>query len=90
MDDAYQLDEYKYGFQTEIETEVFEKGLNEEVIRAISKKKGEPDFVLDFRLKAYKTFLEMTPPNWSHLNYPPIDLQNIRYFALPPIRCLTS
>ena len=56
MDD---LKEYKYGFTTEIESERFEKGLNEDVIRAISKKKNEPQFVLDFRLKAYQKFLEI-------------------------------
>ena len=79
------LDEktYKYGFKTDIESDVFEKGLSESVIRAISQTKNEPEFVLNFRLKAFAKLQEMTPPNWSHLKYPPIDLQNIRYFSQP-------
>lgn len=75
--------EYKYGFVTEVETERFPKGLNEEVIRAISKKKGEPDFLLDFRLKAYEKWLEMEEPLWPNLSHPPIDYQNISYYSAP-------
>lgn len=75
--------EYKYGFVTDIESETFEKGLNEEVIRAISKKKNEPEFLLKFRLKAYKSFLEMKEPNWAHLNIAPIDYQKISYYSEP-------
>ncbi|MDN3504452.1 MAG: Fe-S cluster assembly protein SufB [Rhabdochlamydiaceae bacterium] len=77
------LQEYKYGFTTDVESETFEKGLNENVIRAISKKKNEPQFALDFRLKAYKKLLEMKQPNWSNLNYEPIDLQEISYYSAP-------
>ncbi len=76
-------DEYRYGFTTEIATEVFPKGLSEETVRALSKKKDEPSFLLDFRLKAYKEWLKMTPPDWSSLNLSPIDFQDIRYYSAP-------
>ncbi len=76
-------EEYRYGFTTEIATEVFPKGLSEETVRALSKKKKEPSFLLDFRLKAYKAWLEMTPPDWSNLNLSPIDFQDIRYYSAP-------
>lgn len=75
--------EYKYGFITEVETESFPKGLSEETIRAISAKKNEPDFLLQFRLKAYSRWLEMKEPHWLNANYPPIDYQNIRYYSAP-------
>ncbi len=75
--------EYKYGFITEIETERLPKGLNEEVIRAISEKKEEPEFMLEFRLKAYRRWLEMEEPNWANLKHPPIDFQNITYYSAP-------
>lgn len=75
--------EYKYGFRTDIETESFAKGLSEETIRAISKLKEEPEFLLKFRLKAFETFKSMKEPNWSNLKYTTIDLQNIKYFAQP-------
>jgi Fe-S cluster assembly protein SufB len=77
------MNDYPFGFKTAIESEVFEAGLNEEVIRRISLKKNEPPFMLDFRLKAYKKFLEMTPPNWANLSFEPIDLQKISYYAEP-------
>ena len=76
-------EEYKYGFRTEVESEVFAKGLSEEVIRKISAKKQEPEFMLNFRLKAYKKFLEMRPPSWSNTKFPPIDFQDISYYAEP-------
>ncbi|MBP9842237.1 MAG: Fe-S cluster assembly protein SufB [Simkaniaceae bacterium] len=76
-------EEYKYGFRTEIESETFEKGLSEEVVRAISQKKNEPPFLLEFRLKAYEKWKEMIPPNWANLNMDPIDFQNIRYYSEP-------
>ena len=66
---------YKYGFITDIETEKIAKGLNENVIRLISRKKNEPQFLLDFRLKAYKQWLKMKEPNWADLGYEPIDYQ---------------
>lgn len=75
--------EYPFGFQTPIESEVFEKGLSEERIRAISAKKGEPSFILQFRLKAYETFLQMAPPTWANLDMDPIDLQAMSYYAEP-------
>ncbi len=74
---------YKYGFVTPIETESFEKGLSEEIVRAISAKKNEPAFLLDFRLKAYAKFREMKEPDWANLRYPPVDLQEICYYSAP-------
>lgn len=75
--------EYRYGFVTDVETESLPKGLNEDVIRAISAKKNEPDFLLQFRLKAYKKWLEMTEPQWANVSHPPIDFQNITYYSAP-------
>lgn len=75
--------EYKYGFTTEVETERFAKGLSEEVVRAISEKKGEPDWMLAFRLKAYRRWLEETEPNWANIKHPKIDYQNICYYSAP-------
>ena len=76
-------EEYKYGFRTEIESETFPKGLSEETIRAISAKKNEPPFLLNFRLKAYKKWQEMAQPKWGHLKIEPIDFQEIRYYSEP-------
>ena len=75
--------EYKYGFVSDVETETIEKGLNEDVIRLISSKKSEPEFLLDYRLKAYKHWQNMKMPNWAHLKIPEIDYQNIIYYAAP-------
>jgi Fe-S cluster assembly protein SufB len=75
--------EYKYGFYTDIEMDSLPKGLNEDVIREISKRKGEPEFMLEFRLEAYRNWLKMKTPNWAHLNIPEIDFQNIIYYAAP-------
>lgn len=75
--------EYKYGFTTDIESEVFPKGLNEETIRAISARKQEPDFMLKFRLKAFQKWQEMEEPLWPNVKYPPINYQEISYFAEP-------
>jgi len=75
--------EYKYGFVTEIETDIIEKGLNEDVIRLISAKKEEPEFMLNFRLEAFRKFQKMKMPNWAYLKVPPIDLQEISYYAAP-------
>lgn len=74
---------YKYGFISNINTEIIDKGLNEEVIRLISSKKGEPEWLLQFRLKAYRYWLTLEMPNWVHLNIPPIDYQAISYYADP-------
>ena len=75
--------EYKYGFYSDIDTEVIDKGLNESVIRTIWKKKNEPDFMLDFRLNAYSRWLKMAMPGWAYLKIPPIDYQAISYYAAP-------
>lgn len=75
--------EYKYGFTTDIETDTIAKGLSENTIRLISAKKGEPEWLLDFRLKAYQRWLNMKQPNWAHLYIPPIDYQDIVYYAAP-------
>ncbi len=74
---------YKYGFVTDIETEKAPKGLSEDVIRFISAKKKEPEWMLNWRLKAYRYWLKMTPPDWAKLNVPPIDYDDIYYYAAP-------
>ncbi len=74
---------YKYGFITEIETEKIPKGLNENVIRLISAKKNEPDFLLKFRLRAYEQWLKMKEPDWSGLIYSKVDYQDLVYYAAP-------
>ena len=74
---------YKYGFVTDIETEQIPRGLSEDVIRLISAKKNEPEFMLEFRLKAYRQWLKMSEPKWSHVDYPAIDYQNIVYYSAP-------
>lgn len=75
--------EYKYGFTSDIDTDVIPAGLSEDVIRLISAKKGEPEWLLDFRLKAYRYWLTLTPPHWAHLDIPEIDFQAISYYAAP-------
>ncbi len=75
--------DYKYGFTTDIETEIIPVGLNEDVIRLISRKKNEPEWLLEFRLKAYRHWVTMEMPTWAHLNIPEIDYQSISYFAAP-------
>lgn len=75
--------EYKYGFTTDIETETIPRGLNEDVVRLISQKKGEPEWLTAYRLKAYRHWLTMTMPTWAHLDIPEIDYQDIIYYAAP-------
>ncbi|MCG3670416.1 Fe-S cluster assembly protein SufB [Aliarcobacter butzleri] len=75
--------EYKLGFETLVQSDTFEKGLNEDVIRAISAKKDEPSWLLDFRLKAYEKWLKMEEPTWTNLKYPKIDYQDIAYYSAP-------
>ena len=75
--------EYKYGFVTDIETEVIPVGLNEDVVKLISQKKNEPEWLLEFRLKAYRHWLTMEMPHWAHLEVPEIDYQSISYYAAP-------
>ena len=78
--------QYAYGFTTEVETDIIDKGLNEDVVRLISQKKGEPDWLLEFRLKAFRHWLTMTEPTWGHLRMPEIDYQAISYYADPTAR----
>ncbi len=75
--------EYKYGFITDIETDEFPKGLDEGVIRRLSAVKGEPEFILEFRLKAFRHWQKMGEPTWAHVSYPPIDFQDLRYYSAP-------
>ena len=75
--------EYQYGFVTEIDQDKVAPGLNEDVIRLISEKKGEPDFMLQWRLRAYRHWLTMKEPTWQNVYYPPIDYQDIVYYAAP-------
>ena len=75
--------EYKYGFVSDIDTEVIRRGLDEDIVRLISAKKGEPDWLLDFRLKAFRYWKTLTPPKWAHLDIPDIDFQSLSYYAAP-------
>ncbi len=75
--------EYKYGFITDIESDTAPKGLNEDIIRFISEKKSEPEFVLNFRLKAFEKWKKMSPPKWANVTYPEIDFQDIVYYSAP-------
>ncbi len=75
--------EYEFGFTSDIEMETLSKGLNEDVIKFISKKKEEPDFMLEWRLKSYRHWLKMKEPTWPNVKYPPIDYQDIIYYAAP-------
>ncbi len=77
---------YKYGFSTTIEKDIIEKGLNEKVIRLLSKKKNEPKFLLEFRLKAYKKWNEMSCPQWPQLKFSEIDYQDVIYYSAPKIK----
>ena len=75
--------EYKYGFVTDIEQDEIPRGLNEEIVRLISAKKNEPEFMLEWRLKAYRRWLTMTEPTWQNVTYKPIDYQDIVYYSAP-------
>ena len=81
---------YKHGFVTDIESDVVAKGLSEDVIRLISAKKGEPEWLLEFRLNAYRHWLTMTEPVWPNVKYPKIDFQDISYFSAPKPKKLAS
>lgn len=81
--DSVTAGEYKYGFTSDIDTDIIPRGLNEDVVRLISRKKGEPQWLLDFRLKAFRHWLTLTPPDWAHLDIPEIDFQAISYYAAP-------
>ncbi len=82
LDDVTSGD-YKYGFVSDIDTEIIPCGINEDVVRLISQKKGEPEWLLEFRLKAYRHWLTLEMPKWAHLNITPIDYQSISYYAAP-------
>src|SRR5438445_7017130 len=76
--------EYAYGFVTDVETDTVPRGLNEDIIRTISAKKGEPEFMLEWRLKAYRHWLTMEEPHWwPHLHYAPVNYQDIIYYSAP-------
>ncbi|MCC5843736.1 MAG: Fe-S cluster assembly protein SufB [Verrucomicrobia bacterium] len=81
--DSKLAQEYKYGFYTDIEQETIPKGLSEDVVRIISAKKEEPEWMLEWRLKAYRRWLKMSEPRWAYLDYPKIDYQDIHYFSAP-------
>ena len=76
-------EKYKYGFTTDVHTDIIDRGLTEDTVRLISEKKGEPDWLLEFRLKAYRHWLTMEMPTWAHLRIPEIDYQSISYYADP-------
>ncbi|MBQ7512584.1 MAG: Fe-S cluster assembly protein SufB [Prevotella sp.] len=80
---------YEFGFTTNVHTEIIEKGLNEDIVRLISAKKGEPDWMLDFRLRAFRYWQEQTEPKWGHVHVPPIDYQAISYYADPTAKKAT-
>ena len=75
--------EYKYGFVTDVEQDIVPKGLSEDVVRLISEKKGEPEWLLEWRLKAFRVWLKMREPTWQNVKYAPIDYQAISYYAAP-------
>ena len=76
-------EEYKWGFTTDIDTETIRKGLDEDIVRLISKKKGEPEWLLEFRLEAFHRWQKMKEPDWAHLEYETPNYQDIIYFAAP-------
>src|SRR5438552_15720647 len=75
--------EYKYGFYTDLETDSAPPGLNEDIIRLISTKKKEPEWMTEWRLKAYRHWLTMTAPTWPKVHYPPVNFQDITYYSAP-------
>jgi Fe-S cluster assembly protein SufB len=77
------VDQYKYGFVTDIESEKAPKGLSEDIVRFISNKKNEPEWMLAWRLDAYRRWLTMREPTWARVNYGPIDYQGLYYYAAP-------
>ncbi|MET0314351.1 MAG: Fe-S cluster assembly protein SufB, partial [Hansschlegelia sp.] len=77
------VDQYKYGFITEIESDRAEQGLSEDTVRFISAKKGEPEWMLEWRLEAYRRWRTMTEPNWARVDYPPIPYEELYYYSAP-------
>ncbi len=78
--------QYKYGFVSDVDAETIPRGLSEDVVRLISAKKREPDWLLEWRLKAYRTWLTMREPAWQNVHYPPIDYQDMVYYSAPKPR----
>src|SRR5579863_3502840 len=78
--------EYKYGFFTDVEADVVPRGLNEDIVRMISAKKNEPEWMLDWRLKAYRHWLTMKEPTWANVHYPTIDYQDMTYYSAPKMK----
>src|SRR6185295_10388699 len=81
--EQFATQDYEFGFVTDVEQDIFPVGLSEEVVRAISAKKDEPEWMLAWRLKAYRHWLTMTEPTWANVHYSPIDYQKIAYYAGP-------
>ena len=77
------VSEYKYGFVTDIESDKAPRGLSEDIVRFISAKKGEPEWLTDWRLDAYRRWVTMREPNWARVDYPPIDFQDLHYYSAP-------
>ena len=89
--EALATQEYKYGFVTDVEQEMIPRGLDEDVVRLISQKKREPEWLLEWRLKAFRVWREMTEPSWPNVTYPKIDYQDMIYYAAPkPKKQLSS
>src|ERR1700742_3858796 len=83
--EALAASKYKYGFTTEIAMDVFPKGLNEDIVRLISSKKDEPEWMLEWRLSAYRRWRQMREPSWARVHYPKIDYEQAYYYAAPKI-----
>ena len=81
---------YKYGFQTEIEKETFPKGISEQILALLSEEKKEPDFLKTFRLKAFQKWKKLSFPSWANLEIPPVDFQDITYYSVPKQKKKTS
>ena len=77
------VDQYKYGFVTDIESDLAPKGLNEDIVRYISAKKNEPEWMTEWRLEAYRRWLTMREPTWARVGYPKIDYQDLHYYSAP-------
>src|ERR1700681_3518910 len=84
------VDQYRYGFETVIESDKAPRGLSEDTIRFISAKKNEPAWMLEWRLEAFRRWLTMTEPNWARVNYPKIDYQDLYYYSAPKKKALAS
>ncbi|MEE8151898.1 MAG: Fe-S cluster assembly protein SufB, partial [candidate division NC10 bacterium] len=88
--ESFVSQDYKWGFVTEIEQDIAPPGLNEDIIRMISAKKNEPEWLLEWRLKAYRYWLTIKEPTWHNVHYPPIDYQRVSYYAAPKKKELQS